>query len=1591
MEDQQILGLLEATTLIEDLLSPILLVGPGALISNNFEWLMKFREGSSAFNKKNFDSAAEIFVELDISLPRNDRIITPARINETFCWLQVGKFAEYIEKYEPMLLTKAKPLGVVLWNLAYAYHRQGNDQNAELSLKRWITNPSLQFLGKGYLMLAVLQSGLGRKFDAADSFNHAWRVDKKFCQRTIEKYIGVEQTQTLLGIKTEPAKRSVRQREIVAKTEVIAELEKLLIPRPPERYTQLAHQLSEFEYQNGYIVALERFGDGDLEEFLKLIETLIKGAKESTGLFWAKAACLAAQRDWNGTAEILQEHVTDPSTTGGVLWNATCAYFHLGSYPAALETMLACTEREFKTSTVAHVVKALLAHLNGRSDLRNVAVREALSLSPIQLVYHIEILRKIGVDVEGLPSARTVISPHIEDSEMQKKYDRCVVRAKQLLNQGKRLRAAENFSQLAPQSFTDVKEIGDTTFPPLILPTCPAELYDYKEIFLAGVVAFRRKGYEEAVEKFEDLYSKTDRSYPAAVNLAASLIVTGKFSRAVDILSSTIRERLQGGASAIRNLISAFIRSEKYEEAFPWFSKLLEVSRQEHFNFVQTAYVANVLGRKEDVATALYNACTMNASEPSILLKGSAIKACLEVKDNDRAFTLVRYFVKETPLPFVVAGSTRPIVSAEDCKTYSDMNRQYLIFIRRRDKRASLAYFEAVHSARQRDYSSLVDPKSVDGLFSACMYYGRSLFENEEIDQAHETLRQAHGVLIEHSDMFSLKELSKRYYGLSNLYFERKHYFWALDLAERGIEADTTNRELQKLQREVEGKISQIPEKAREASKELAEMPVESLKSKEEFLGLFPKINQLIQSMLMNDLASKKVIDQFTKLVNRVLKVDGLPIQKRKVEISELRGLTSKVEKEISLDLPKAFISSLLPVLKRIKKTLDEVQALSVFPEFRLEIQPVCYYRENEALLVFKLRNHGSADILKLQMRVESETPEIWSPAIEEQSYEVVKKDQSIWIDWPIHLDFSPASEAEITPTLTVRFTGGSLRGEVVEEKLLDQRTRLLPFVDISVNYPVLALSPAESPRLYGRENLLRTMMNSLTPSGQNVIPFLEGVRKVGKTSILYFLASRVSNSGGLLPVYVNFDTEWSNPFRLLASRITDEACRKFNVEPEEINVIADRDQFDFFLNKVLNKTKLTRVLLLLDEFHTVIDRIERRAVPDSFLGDLRDLYMSPGRKVAVVFADWHLIDELKARVPAQLWTDFARQRVTFLSESDAREAVRAPAEGSLLRLEGETVANIYYYTNGYPWHIQWICSELVNHLNTQKRYVAIPQDIDLIARKLLLEDRLFNEGVCRPERFTTESQTTIYAIIEELEKKNVPISGWIERDAIRLSLPFDLQPQLTGLVQLEVMQDEGLRLRFGSPLHGLWFQKKKTKNEKIYSDSKGALGVQAQPQQRISVPQNPEKEIKSLCERLREIKNSLRLALVAESQIFENIDRPTEWTNAGVVARTKESWELFIKAMRNLFVEDMVHKLNDWTESRRYPDLNRELHSMRLRRNYIEHSESEEARKEDEKCCERDLGKRLASSADDWVCLQIGVLQRLEKALLTVVDVIGR
>ena len=145
-----------------------------------------------------------------------------------------------------------------------------------------------------------------------------------------------------------------------------------------------------------------------------------------------------------------------------------------------------------------------------------------------------------------------------------------------------------------------------------------------------------------------------------------------------------------------------------------------------------------------------------------------------------------------------------------------------------------------------------------------------------------------------------------------------------------------------------------------------------------------------------------------------------------------------------------------------------------------------------------------------------------------------------------------------------------------------------------------------------------------------------------------------------------------------------------------------------------------------------------------------------------------------------------------------------------------------------------------------------------------------------------------------------------------------------------------------------------------------------------VELPTDPPLEIRRKCEELRQLKSQIRVALQSGTQIFKNVDMPNEWANASITVQTPDTWGTFVKALRDLFVEDMTSRLDSWDDRKQYPDLYEELHSIRLRRNYVEHPKSEEGIKEEERCCLRDIDKRFPTCANDWIILQIKTLDRL-------------
>lgn len=294
----------------------------------------------------------------------------------------------------------------------------------------------------------------------------------------------------------------------------------------------------------------------------------------------------------------------------------------------------------------------------------------------------------------------------------------------------------------------------------------------------------------------------------------------------------------------------------------------------------------------------------------------------------------------------------------------------------------------------------------------------------------------------------------------------------------------------------------------------------------------------------------------------------------------------------------------------------------------------------------------------------------------------------------------------------------------------------------------------------------------------------------------------------------------------------------------------------------------------------------------------------------------------------------------------------------------------------------------MTQYLNVQKRYVALPQDIDLIAKKLLNEDRLFNEGVCRPERISQDDQCVKYGILEALRESNKDIRSLFNRNlATDLRLQVDVNHGLSKLIQLEILHESENQLRFCSPLHAMWLDEKRKKEADIclVKEIRGFQGFTVE-----ELPKNPESEIMRKCESLKELKTKLRLG-IPDNQIFKNIEMPYEWANASIVVRTEETWQTFMKALRDLFVEDMVSRMDDWVDKKKYPDLFNELLSIRLRRNFVEHSKSEQGRIEEEKCCLRDIGKRLPTTKEEWLMLQLKTLNRLSSALQTALEHVAK
>ena len=266
-----------------------------------------------------------------------------------------------------------------------------------------------------------------------------------------------------------------------------------------------------------------------------------------------------------------------------------------------------------------------------------------------------------------------------------------------------------------------------------------------------------------------------------------------------------------------------------------------------------------------------------------------------------------------------------------------------------------------------------------------------------------------------------------------------------------------------------------------------------------------------------------------------------------------------------------------------------------------------------------------------------------------------------------------------------------------------------------------------------GRDDVLNRIKGSFHGGIQSERYFLDGIRRVGKTSIINFLPTFLPEH--IIPVFIDFDTQ-SLGVRgpINSSMVLQDFCNEISKNtlkytgtqlPEPDSTLFEQNAGKAFQNFLTSFKRLLpnkTPLLMLDEFQDLLISISKTGPSEEqdklVLDQLRGL-MDQGH-LYMIYSGSIRFDRLSNIVHHRIFGSLKRLPISFLSNENVGNVLRAGFEEPV-KIPSETIKCIAELTGGYPWLVQLYGSSLVDHLNDQRRIIATPEDVKLITDHVVL------------------------------------------------------------------------------------------------------------------------------------------------------------------------------------------------------------------------------------------------------------------------------
>ncbi len=376
--------------------------------------------------------------------------------------------------------------------------------------------------------------------------------------------------------------------------------------------------------------------------------------------------------------------------------------------------------------------------------------------------------------------------------------------------------------------------------------------------------------------------------------------------------------------------------------------------------------------------------------------------------------------------------------------------------------------------------------------------------------------------------------------------------------------------------------------------------------------------------------------------------------------------------------------------------------------------------------VLLRMWNRGTEPVKDVEVHLQSESGKVTVVESVQRLGMLLDPEASAVLRFPLEYD---SLEGEETFLAFTKFSAGVVTNLQTPARRFSLRAQsfseLLGGADAIRDAFFVGVGIPEDRRdvFHGREREQARIANSLRGNVQSEVLFLNGPRRVGKTSILNSLKWALPALGLNEIITVSLSEEiplTTGAFlRGVAAEVIKAVDKHLNVrgylqlppadEFESEPTVAFRD----FCEVAKERLAPRRILLMLDETQRLAQAVKNGRIDENVLG-LFSTLMSRNSGVMFVFTASVLFRNVKDLSPHPIWGRVAPFATGFLNADAINQILQAGVGAFPVKFTPEALDRVWRMTEGHPWVVQAIGKRIVNGvLNPQQRLTVGPPDVD--------------------------------------------------------------------------------------------------------------------------------------------------------------------------------------------------------------------------------------------------------------------------------------